>query len=227
MRGGWTRVVAAFVIGALLAGAATATAAKLITSRDIKDGTIAPRDLSKQLRSQLGAAGTAGPRGAAGEKGAPGSAGAPGTAGAPGPEGDRTHVVTKATKAFTATGGSPSPFTTVTTIPGIGSVEASCFTYPDLPDTMYKGIVRFRNTTGDVVLADGQAVFPGTEFPGPDGNLSDLSTQPPDTYKASREITILNTATDRAASVIIYLRLSPSPLECEIRTYHRVRTPAG
>ena len=53
------------------------TAAKrLITSRDIRDGTIKTKDLSAQARRQL--------RGSAGAKGQPGAAGA---AGAPGPRG--------------------------------------------------------------------------------------------------------------------------------------------
>lgn len=36
----WRIVVVAFVLGLLLAGAGTATAARLITSKDIKNGTI-------------------------------------------------------------------------------------------------------------------------------------------------------------------------------------------
>jgi hypothetical protein len=48
------------VAGALLASATTAVAARLITSADIKDGTIAARDLAPAVRARLGATGPAG-----------------------------------------------------------------------------------------------------------------------------------------------------------------------
>lgn len=65
---------------AVFALAGTATAAKLITSKDIKDHTIQQRDLKRGLLLQ-------GPRGL---PGAPGPAGSPGTPGGPaGPKGDK------------------------------------------------------------------------------------------------------------------------------------------
>jgi len=77
----------------------SATAARLITSRDIRDGTIRAADirngaiterkLSSAVRAQLGAnagePGSAGPKGATGEQGAKGETGAIGPAG---PKGD-------------------------------------------------------------------------------------------------------------------------------------------
>jgi hypothetical protein len=82
-------ILIAFVAGLVLACAGTATAAKLITGKQIKDGTITSKDLSKAVQAQLakaGAAGPAGPAGASGEPGAPGPAGPTGPAGLAGVE---------------------------------------------------------------------------------------------------------------------------------------------
>ena len=85
-----TAAAAAIVAGVLVVGAAgTATAARLITGqdikngsvtgKDIKDGTISEKDLSKSVKSQLGqgggqgAQGVAGPQGPQGEQGPSGS----------------------------------------------------------------------------------------------------------------------------------------------------------
>lgn len=65
----WRIVVVAFVLGLLLAGAGTATAARLITSKDIKNGTIKQKDLSKPVRTKLNAPGPKGDTGAQGERG--------------------------------------------------------------------------------------------------------------------------------------------------------------
>lgn len=62
----------AFLLGLVIATAGTATAAKLITGRQIKDGSVASRDLSKGVRAQIAKAGKAGPAGARGPKGDPG-----------------------------------------------------------------------------------------------------------------------------------------------------------
>jgi hypothetical protein len=76
------------VLALVAASGSTATAAvqRLITSRDIKDGTIRLADLSpatkRALRGQIGLAGPAGPAGAAGAAGSQGPAGPPGPAGA-------------------------------------------------------------------------------------------------------------------------------------------------
>ena len=73
-------VALALVIG--LAG--SATAASLITSADIKNGTIKTADLSagakRALKGKSGARGPAGPQGAAGTPGSPGPAGPTGVA---------------------------------------------------------------------------------------------------------------------------------------------------
>ena len=67
--------VLAFVLGLLIATAGTATAAKLITGKQIKDGSIAEKDLAKSLRTKLGKAGTPGPAGVQGERGPQGAKG--------------------------------------------------------------------------------------------------------------------------------------------------------
>jgi hypothetical protein len=73
-------MAAAFLLGLLIATAGTATAARLITGKQIKDGSISSKDLSKALRAQLK------------KPGVPGAAGAPGASGAPGPKGDAGAV---------------------------------------------------------------------------------------------------------------------------------------
>ncbi|CAB4920918.1 unannotated protein [freshwater metagenome] len=74
-RAGW---MLAFVLGLVIATAGTATAAKLITGKQIKDGTISAKDLDKAVQAQLRKAGLPGPRGAAGAQGARGAQGIPG-----------------------------------------------------------------------------------------------------------------------------------------------------
>jgi hypothetical protein len=46
-------MVVAFMLGILIAGAGSATAARLISGKQIRDGSITSRDLSKGLRNQL------------------------------------------------------------------------------------------------------------------------------------------------------------------------------
>ena len=59
----------AFLLGLVIATAGTATAARLITGKQIKDGSVASRDLSKSVRAQLARPGVPGPRGLRGETG--------------------------------------------------------------------------------------------------------------------------------------------------------------
>ena len=96
MRGrlsGRSQVILAFMIGIVVATAGTATAARLITGKQIKDGTITARDLSKGVRATLGTPGPQGPAGAAGAAGQPGAPGATGPIGATGPAGaDATRL---------------------------------------------------------------------------------------------------------------------------------------
>lgn len=79
MRGvvrGRAGMVVAFLLGLVIATAGTATAARLITGKQIKDGSVAARDLTKSVRAQIAKTGAAGPRGAKGDPGpATGAAG--------------------------------------------------------------------------------------------------------------------------------------------------------
>jgi hypothetical protein len=71
----------AFMLGLLIATAGTATAAKLITGKQIKDGSISAKDLNKAVQAQLAKADAPGPQGPKGDNGAPGAPGAKGDTG--------------------------------------------------------------------------------------------------------------------------------------------------
>jgi hypothetical protein len=83
--------MAVALVALLVAMSGSAVAASLITSKQIKDGTIQTKDLSKKARVALnGARGSAGPQGLPGPqgpKGDTGAAGAAGKDGAPGKDG--------------------------------------------------------------------------------------------------------------------------------------------
>ncbi|MCB0828213.1 MAG: hypothetical protein KDB62_05325 [Solirubrobacterales bacterium] len=70
------KMLLVFLIGFLIATVGTAAATRQLTGRDIKNGTITAKDLSKSLRTQLKKAGRRGPQGPAGP---PGKTGATGT----------------------------------------------------------------------------------------------------------------------------------------------------
>jgi hypothetical protein len=74
------------IVAVMLALGGTAVAAKLITGKQVKNGSLQLRDLSKKARTKLrGASGPTGPKGEPGEPGEPGEKGEPG---ATGPKGD-------------------------------------------------------------------------------------------------------------------------------------------
>jgi hypothetical protein len=79
--------LALFLCGAVVATAATGTAAKLITGKDIKDGSVAAKDLAPAVRAKLARVGATGPAGPVGRAGATGAAGLPGQNGAQGVRG--------------------------------------------------------------------------------------------------------------------------------------------
>jgi hypothetical protein len=72
----------AIVLGLVIATAGTATAAKLITGKSIKDGSLTLKDFKKSEIAKL--RGKQGPPGTAGVTGAPGSPGLTGQPGTPG-----------------------------------------------------------------------------------------------------------------------------------------------
>src|SRR3954452_8427950 len=90
------------VLGVVIASVSTAGAASLITGTQIRDGTIAKKDLSKAVRKQLAIRGSAGVTGPQGSPGAPGPAG---DKGAPGARGTNGTNGTDATINGVAAGG--------------------------------------------------------------------------------------------------------------------------
>ena len=76
------------IVAVVLSTTGSAVAASLITSKQIKDGTIQTKDLTPKVRKALKSQrGPAGPAGLAGPLGATGSIGDDGAEGAPGPPG--------------------------------------------------------------------------------------------------------------------------------------------
>jgi hypothetical protein len=110
------------IVALFVAFSGTATAALVMTGKQIKDGTITSKDLRNRtlgtnklskkavssLKGQRGPAGAQGPRGEAGVQGVQGPKGDTGAIGPQGPKGDTgvAHVTTRtAGIAFTANGG--------------------------------------------------------------------------------------------------------------------------
>lgn len=111
----WT--AAAFIAGLLIATAGTATAARLITGKQIKDGSISANDLSKAVRAQLAKAGTPGPTGPKGDTGAKGD---------PSGSGGKVavnDVVIASSSSFQPGGGPSITLEVPEAAPGVGMVE--------------------------------------------------------------------------------------------------------
>jgi Collagen triple helix repeat (20 copies) len=85
------KTVVAVIVTALAVGATASTAAVIVTSKNIKDGTIQTVDISakakRALKGNRGPAGPVGPRGATGAAGPAGPAGPAGAQGAQGIQG--------------------------------------------------------------------------------------------------------------------------------------------
>lgn len=84
-----TATLALFIAlgGSSFAEPARQSAVKLVTGKQIKNGTVAEVDLSKSVKTKLNKAGTPGPAGAKGETGAKGDPGSQGPAGQTGAAG--------------------------------------------------------------------------------------------------------------------------------------------
>ena len=105
------RTVLAVALTALLCTATGATAASLITGRQVKDGTltgkdikngsIASKDLAPSARGSMGPAGSPGAQGPAGPMGPRGDKGVPGPA-APAPEARQAFITADTTRLETA-----------------------------------------------------------------------------------------------------------------------------
>lgn len=111
-------LAAAFIAGAVIASAATAGAAGLITGRQIRDGSVGLRDLSPAVRARLAAAGPTGP---AGPKGDTGPRGATGATGATGANATDLWAVVEATGTIAASSGVESVDSSL--VPGIHRVR--------------------------------------------------------------------------------------------------------
>ncbi len=101
---GRTGTVLIVILAVVVASAATAGAASLITGKQIKNGTITAKDLSKKLREQVNEPGPTGATGPAGPAGPAGAAGATGLAGAPGEDGSPDSAEQVRDKLLTADG---------------------------------------------------------------------------------------------------------------------------
>src|SRR3954447_25854069 len=78
------------LVALVMATTGSAVAASLITSKQIKDGTITAKDINKKaLKSLKGKTGKSGATGAAGSQGPVGPKGSDGAAGAKGDKGDK------------------------------------------------------------------------------------------------------------------------------------------
>jgi hypothetical protein len=121
-------IIAVIALIVALGGTAAAepvitAAKKLVTSRDIRDGTIKTKDLARATRRQL--RGSAGPAGAKGDPGGTGPAGPGGPAGGQGPKGD------KGDKGDTGDKGDAGEDGTDATINGVAAGGALSGTYPN------------------------------------------------------------------------------------------------
>ena len=122
-------VVAVAALVAALSG--SAVAASLITSKQIKDGTIQPRDLSKNARAAFkgtsGPAGPQGPKGDTGDKGEPGAQGQRGDKGDPGAQGAKGDKGEPGLKGADGTDGAPGSARAYALIGADGSAVAGKF----------------------------------------------------------------------------------------------------
>lgn len=112
-------VIGAFVLGLVLASAGPTVAGKLITGKDIKNGSIALSDLSPAVQALLAKATG---------KGEPGPPGPPGPSGPPGPAGP-------AATSGTASGGSAIVFTDRTDRTRVNTGGYDTIEYLDLPES--------------------------------------------------------------------------------------------
>lgn len=81
-------MLGAFVVGLAVATAGTATASKLITGKQIKNGSITREGLSRAIRTQLATHASPGPRGEQGPQCSPGAQGVQGLQGEKGDQGE-------------------------------------------------------------------------------------------------------------------------------------------
>jgi Collagen triple helix repeat (20 copies) len=168
-------LTAGVVLALVAVTAGTAGVQALITSAQIKDGTIQSRDIKNgsigradisaaataSLRGQRGAAGPQGPAGAAGAQGPQGATGAQG---AQGPQGEKGAQGDKGEKGDTGAEGAKGD-------PGAGvHVTGSVPTAADLPPTADEGDAYIALDTGNLHVWDGDSFVDTGPVLGPKGD---------------------------------------------------------
>jgi hypothetical protein len=148
--------LAVAILALVVAMSGSAVAASLITSKQIKDGTIQVKDISKKARGQLAtkaAAGTPGPQGPAGPAGEAGAQGPKGDAGAQGEKG---------------TQGAPGEAVAYANVKGDGTIEPgqSKGITNDMIDRTAEGVFCFKNL----------GFTPRSAMVSPDGSFGQLDT---------------------------------------------------
>jgi hypothetical protein len=159
--GSTTRTVVVAVICALVVGATGAVAADLITGKDIRNNSIAAKDLKKKLRKKIGRSGTAGSPGQTGEEGPQGPAGPSGVATYENPEWAVMDRNTQGSPQVDLRGG---PFSGTTQAPpfGEGSLGLSVEGTPRVPTAADAEQATFGNEVdfvGDTVASVEQLGF--------------------------------------------------------------------
>ena len=143
-------VVAVFALVLALGG--TAVAASVITSKQIKDGTIQTKDISKKAQKALkgktgstGATGAQGAAGAQGPKGDTGAAGTNGTNGAPGEAVAYANVLSNGTLQTSAADGASKNVTNA----NISHPAPGTYCFGNLPFPVHSAVVTLEGSFGD------------------------------------------------------------------------------
>jgi len=143
-------------VALLVAMSGSAVAASLITSKQIKDGTIQVKDISKTARTQLAAKGASGVPGPQGPQGPAGLAGAQGEKGDTGTQGERGAQ------------GAPGEAVAYANVKGDGTIEPG----------QSKGIsnAMIDRTTEGVFCFKNLGFTPKSVVVSPDGSFGQLDT---------------------------------------------------
>jgi hypothetical protein len=160
----------AIVLGLVVASAATAGASKLITGKQIKNGSIGMKDLSKAVKRELAKGGPAGPQGAAGAQGPAGPKGAAGGAGPTGPAGAKGDR------------GDPGPFPSVLpagkTLTGVYSVTGVATNPDQYFDMPISFGFRFASAPAVVIVGADDPAGPEAAAAGCPGDAEDPQADP-------------------------------------------------
>ncbi|MCW3000654.1 MAG: Collagen triple helix repeat protein [Solirubrobacterales bacterium] len=168
--------------------------------------------------------GTPGAKGDTGTTGPKGDTGPTGDPGAPGPAGPQNHVVTVTDLSYEARPNNSGNYASATTIPGFGTLDASCYSFPNDSDTVYRTVLRYRNTTADTVLLGSEIYGPGDVTSDVNG-MASVGSATPTAQTSTGGAVFVVPSTDSTVIITVYLKLTPGG--CQIRTYHRIQNPAS